>query len=61
MRKTESSWKTRCTILLSSRADLRSKPNGFSTTMRWKPGPVVMAVAFSCSTIVSYVGGGVAQ
>ncbi len=53
MRKTESSWKTRCTILFSSRADLRSKPNGFSTTMRWKPGPVVMATALSCSTIVS--------
>ncbi len=39
MRKTESAGKTFSTIALSSRADFRSCPNGFSmTTRRHEPG-----------------------
>ena len=55
MRKMRSSGKTLCSTSLSSRADSRSRPNGFSTTIR--PRSCSPTEASDSATVGNIVGG----
>ena len=59
MRKMASSGKTLWSTSLSSRADSRSRPNGFSTTTRL-PSPLSPTRARPCTTS-SNIDGGMAR
>ena len=55
MRKIRSSGKMPCSVSFSSRADGRSRPNGFSTTMR--PRSLSPTEASASATVGNIVGG----
>ena len=58
MRKMRSSGRWRCRIWLSSRAEARSRPNGFSTITR---APSIAPAAASPSVTVANMLGGMAK
>jgi hypothetical protein len=58
MRKMLDSGKCACSVWLSARADARSRPKGFSTTMR---APAMLPVALRCSATVANMLGGMAR
>ena len=55
MRKMRSSGNTLCSVAFSSRADIRSRPNGFSTTIR--PRSLSPTEANDSATIGNIDGG----
>ena len=55
MRKMRSSGKTECNVALTSWADVRSRPNGFSTTIR--PRSLSPTDANRCATSGNMLGG----
>jgi len=58
MRKMRSSGKMSCSVLFSSIADGRSRPNGFSTTMRPRS---LSPTDASASATVGNIDGGIAM